>query len=504
MEPVLALRGVGKRFGATRALDGASLVVERGSIHGLIGQNGAGKSTIIKILAGLYQPDEGSITLAGEVLRHIAPRDIERRGVHIIHQDSLLPPTLTVAEALFLGHEPRSGPFLRSGAMRRRAEALINETFGLSIDGNALIGSLQAAQRQIVQITRALLHRPLVLVFDEPTAALVRREAARLFDIIRGLRDAGTSIIYISHYLEEVRALCDHITVLRNGRDVGSFPSRERSMGEIVSLMVNRDPGEMFPKRAGAPGETLLEVASLRRAGAFEDVSLRLRAGEIVGVTGLVGSGAKELLQCLFGLARPDGGQISVRGVPVALNSPGQAVRHGIGFVPEDRRRQGVAVDISVRENATLASLRRLTRFCLLDRSAERTTVRDLIARLSIKAPDAEALVRDLSGGNQQKLVLAKWLGAGSSIYLLDEPTVAVDVAAKVEIYRLLAELAGRGAGILLLSTDLAELLGLADRILVLHRGRIAADLRPQQTSSEALLAIASGAALPPDGMQAA
>lgn len=406
----------------------------------------------------------------------------------------MLPPGFTVAEALFFGREPRLGPLLAPRRMRREAEAMIAAQFGITIDGHALLGELSAAQRQIVQITRALLERPKALVFDEPTAALVRQEANRLFAIIRRLAADGTAIVYISHYLEEVRDLCDRVTVLRNGRDVATVDPRETPMAEMVGLMINRDITEMFPKQQVPLGAAALTVQSLSRAGVFEDVSFTLRAGEILGLAGLLGSGAKEVLQTLFGIGSVDSGRILVRDRPAALSSPGRAVAHRLGLVPEDRRHQGIAPEISVRENATLASLGSLTRFGLIDARQERRKVESLIERLGIKTPGPETQLRDLSGGNQQKVVLAKWLSAKSDVYILDEPTVAVDVAAKVEIYRLIGELAARGAAILILSSDLMELRGICDHILVMYRGRIVRRLSPDHATTDEILAAATGA----------
>ncbi len=493
------MRGLVKSFGATRALDGADLVVSRGSVHGLIGQNGAGKSTIVNILNGLVIPQKGTIAIDGEPVGAASPRAIERLGVTIIHQEPLLVPGFTVAEALFLGDEPRMarplGALVSWGSMRRQAEAAIARHFGLRLRGDEPVDTLGAAERQVVQITRALLRQPRVLVFDEPTACLVRSEADRLFAIIRQLRDAGTAVVYVSHYLEEVRDLCDVVTVLRNGRNVGTLDPRRSTVASMASLMVDRDIGEMYPQRTAKLGAPVLEVRSLGKDRAFADISFSLHVGEILGLTGLIGSGAKELVNCLFGLSAPDRGSILLRGEQVTLRTPGDAVRHGIGLVPEDRRRQGVALDASVAENTTLPSLSHLMRNFLIDRRAQRSAVARLIARLAIQTPGQDAPVAALSGGNQQKVALAKWLGAGATVFLLDEPTVAVDVAAKVEIYRLLAELAAEGAAVLLLSTDLAELQGLADRVLVMHRGRLVREVPGNEATADALLSAASGTA---------
>ncbi len=495
MAPALALAGIVKEFGGVRALDRANLSVARSSVHGLIGQNGAGKSTLIKILAGIHAPDSGTIAVEGETVAHLDPHLAERLGIRFIHQDRLLVPGFTVAEALFLGQEPARGPLLRLGRMRREASRLLRETFDVDLAPDRLVAGLSAAERQVVQITRALLGRPRILVFDEPTATLVRREVDRLFGIIRRLREQGITIVYISHHLREIAALCDQVTVLRNGADVGTVDARATPAATLVSMMVARDIGAMFPPRARVFGRPVLAVRGLARTGRFEGVSFEAAAGEIVGLTGLLGSGAKDVVQALFGLQRPQRGEIHRDGSRVSLGSPAAAVRHGIGLVPEDRRGHGVAPGMSVRENISLASLARHVRRGVLDRGAERRETDRLIGELAIKTPGREARLRELSGGNQQKVALAKWLSRQSSLYLLDEPTVGVDVAAKVEIYRLIADVAGRGAGVLALSSDLPELLGLCHRVLVMYRGRIVYQAEAAATDDDTLLLHATGAA---------
>lgn len=497
--PILRLRGIARRFGGALALDGADLTVERGSIHGLVGQNGAGKSTLIKILAGLVAPDAGQIEIDGVAQARLTPHLAERLGLHFIHQDRLLVPTFTVGEALFLGREPRLGrsPFLDRRALRVRADEILERYFGIRLPHDALISSLTTAEKQIVQITRALLDRPRVLVFDEPTAALVRREVDILFRLIRRLRDDGVTILYISHYLGEIEDICDTVTVLRNGSAAARLPVAKTSAAEIARAMVARDVGDLYPRRQAAIGGAVLEVEGLGRAGRYRDVNLTLHRGEILGLTGLLGSGAKDLVRSLFGLERPDAGAIRIDGRPAALTSVAAATAAGVALLPEDRRRHGVALDLTLRENISLASLPRLTRAGLVRHRREAAEAGALIHRLQIKAPSAEAPVRALSGGNQQKVALAKWLSRHSEIYLLDEPTVGVDIAAKVEIYTLIGELAGRGAGVLLLSSDLPELIGLADRILVMFRGRITGSFRPAETTADALLAEAGGSTSP-------
>jgi ribose transport system ATP-binding protein len=493
----VSLRGISKSFGGVQALAEANLDVARGTIHGLVGQNGAGKSTLIKVLAGLVAPDAGTISLFGEKRDHLAPHGVEALGVHFIHQDRLLPPSLTVGEALLLGREVTLGrflPILNRRAMQRRAAEILRAYFDVELPAGALIGELTTAQKQLVQITRALLSNPRIIVFDEPTAALVRREADILFALIRRLRDGGITIIYISHYLAEIEALCDRVTVLRNGRDVATVDPRDTPAAGIARLMVERDIASMFPKRRAPIGLPALTVSALSRRGAFEDVSFTLKRGEILGLTGLVGSGAKEVVRTLFGLSRPDAGEIRLDGDSgIRLHSPNDAVSRAIALVPEDRRGDGVALGLSVAENITLASLGRISRFGFIRRREETGRVAHFIEALSVRAAGPAAPVRTLSGGNQQKVSVAKWLSRDSAVYILDEPTVGVDVGSKVEIYELIGSLAERGAAILLLSTDLPELLGIADRILVFYRGRIVREVTPSSSTEADLLAEITG-----------
>ena len=484
-----------KRFDGALALSHASLRVRRGTVHGLVGQNGAGKSTLIKLLAGLHQPDEGRIEIDGQAYDRLTPHRVEELGIHFIHQDRLLVPTFTVGEALFLGREPRIAgtPFLDRRLMQRRASEILDDYFGVKLPNSALISELSTAEKQIVQITRALLDHPKVLVFDEPTAALVRREADILFRLIRRLRDEGVTIIYISHYLNEIEELCDTVTVLRNGEDVATLPLGETSAAAIARLMVARDIADMFPKRSVTLGKDILSLDHLSSHGKYQDISLTLRRGEVLGLTGLLGSGAKDLIRTLFGLETATSGQIEIDGKPARSANPAQAVDLHLALVPEDRRGNGVALDLSVTENITLSSLKRFTRLGFLDFESERREADDLIRRLEVKTSGRNALVRTLSGGNQQKVAIAKWLSRHSEIYLLDEPTVGVDIGSKVEIYNLIGDLAARGAGIIVLSSDLPELIGITDRILVLFRGSIISEFISSQTSPDDVLAASTG-----------
>ncbi len=488
-ETALAMRGLVKAFGATRALDGATLSVEAGTVHGLVGQNGAGKSTLIKVLAGLVAPDAGAVELFGAPLADITPARAASAGIAFIHQERLLVPSATAGEALFLGREATASRFgVRRGRFDALAQAALKQFFGLSLPRGALIRDLTTAQQQIVQITRALLAEPRLVVFDEPTAALTRVEVENLFRAIAQLRAAGLTVLYISHYLSEIERICDAVTVLRNGRDVARLDPRATSIAAITRLMVGRDVKDLFPKPAIALGGPVLTVRGLSRPGAFADVSFALRRGEVLGLTGLVDSGAKDLVQTLFGLAPAGAGEVEVDGRVRRFPSPAAAVRRGLALVPEDRRGRGVDPDMSVRENVTLASLGRFSRWGWLKRGAERREAARLVADLGVRAAGPEAAVRTLSGGNQQKVALAKWLSRSSTVYVLDEPTVGVDVAAKVDIYRLIGRLAERGAAVLVLSTDLDELLGVCDRVLVMFRGRIVSEHRAAETGPDRLL----------------
>ncbi|WP_321783919.1 sugar ABC transporter ATP-binding protein [Paraburkholderia sp. J94] len=509
--PALELRGLVKQYGGVQALRGASLSAARGTVHGLIGQNGAGKSTLIKILAGLERADAGEIHVDGVKLDGGAPGEIA-----FIHQERLLSPTFTVAEALALGDEatvPRGAlpgfrglgglRALRSllpldlRRMRRRASDALAAHFDIALPPDKLIGELSVAEQQIVQITRALMRAPRILVFDEPTAALVSREVERLLQIIDRLRARGLTILYVSHYLNEIASLCDRVTVLRDGVDVAQVEARTTPVETLVEAMIGTPPAARARRAPNTSPETqgaVLEARNLHAPGRFGPLSFTLRRGEVLGVTGLVGSGGKPLVRSLFGLERGVLGELRVHGKTVRLRRPADAVRRGIAFVPEDRRRQGVATALPVRENLSLASLARFSRFGLVDTRRETAAARALIDTLGVRTPGPHAPVRHLSGGNQQKVALGKWLGRaqGGGIYILDEPTVGVDVGAKADIYRLIDRLVAQGASVLIFSSDLHELLDVTDRVLVLARGAIVQDVASHDASTQDLLAWAT------------
>jgi ribose transport system ATP-binding protein len=489
----LSVTGLVKDFGGIRALNGVNLEVTPRSVHGLVGQNGAGKSTLIKILAGIYHPDAGTIRINDETHSRLDPPLAEKLGIQFIHQERLLVPTLTVAESLYLGAEPRVGSWINRRSMNQQAVTALHDYFGLAISPNKLVRELSAAQQQTIQITRALLRKASILVLDEPTATLVKREVDLLFQTLERLRENGLTVIYISHYLNEIEKLCDRVTVLRNGIDVATVEPRRTSMSAIVSLMIDRNIDDLFQKRPVTPGEPVLEVRRLSHRRAFADVSFTVRRGEILGITGLIGSGAKEIVHSLFGIERISQGHVWVNGHETSLSTPGQAVRRQFAYVPEHRREHGVALGFSVRENMTLASLREHSRAGILMERSERSKVAELIGKLSLLTPNQDTPVRQLSGGNQQKVVLGKWLSRESALYILDEPTVGVDIGAKTEIYRIVGDLARQGSAILILSSDLLELLGLTDRILVFFRGKVVRELDTATADSDTLLSAVTG-----------
>lgn len=485
--PLLEMRSVSKRFPGVQALAGVDLSVARGEVHALVGENGAGKSTLIKILAGLQGMDSGSILFDGRPARLHSPLDSLRAGLAVIHQDFELAPNLTVEENLLLGKEPSRAGFLRRRLMAGLAAEQLKAA-GLRLDANALVGGLTVAQRQRVAIAKALSSRARLLVMDEPTSALAPDEIARLLELIGDLRRGGTSVLYISHRLGEVFAIADAVTVLRDGRRVATRSIAETTPGEIVSLMVGRPLRDRAARAAPDPGETLLTVRRLGRRGAFSDVSFDLHAGEILGVYGLKGAGRSELARVIFGLDRRDGGLVFIAGAEARFRSAREAVARGIGFVPEDRKAQGIFPNLNVKENASIVGLDDLSRRSFIDKGKEDRLVAGYLERLRIRASGPAQPILDLSGGNQQKVMLARWLAVRPRVLILDEPTAGIDVGAKAEIYALMDELAGRGLGLIVISSDLPEVLAVSDRILVMHEGRVVARLAAEEAGEELIM----------------
>ena len=522
MAVVLKAIGITKTFGGVQALKGVAFELRAGEVHGLIGENGAGKSTLVKIITGAEQPDEGRLEINGQIIVANDPVAARALGVAAIYQQPALFPDLSVAENIAFGLEAPTKPPGRRGqspfllrrlhkngdsprrfggawrwikwnARRRRAVELLGR-IGARIHPDADVRSLTMPEQQLVEIARALGASARILIMDEPTASLSEREVEHLFGVIRQLRSQGVGIVYVSHRIEELLQIADRVTALRDGTLVGTRAMGEVNRGDLIRMMVGRELSAVFPKIEVAPGENLLEARHVScRAGRVRDVSFAVRAGEIFGLAGLVGAGRTELARVLFGLTPADGGQILLAGRAVTIRSPAQAVELGIAYVPEDRRRHGVILEMAVAANATLAILRRISSFGWLDSGRERSLAESLVDRLGIKTASVESPVGNLSGGNQQKVALARWLAAKPRVLILDEPTQGIDVGAKAEIHRLMGELARQGMAIIMISSEMPEILGISDRIGVMCGGRLLASLNRGDATQEKLLSLALG-----------
>jgi ribose transport system ATP-binding protein len=513
MTALFALRGATKRYPGVCALDGVDFVVAAGEVHGLVGENGAGKSTLLKLLAGVVQPDAGTLEWRGEVRRWRGPADALAAGIRLIHQELNLVPMLTVAENLFLGREPRRFGFVRRRQCSDEAAQLLGG-LGVSpaIDVHARVADLTVGQQQMVEIAKALGAQAQLIAMDEPTSALTVHEAERLMELIDRLKQGGVGIIYVSHRLDEIARLCDRVTVLRDGHSVAIRAQKELSSDELTRLMVGRAPpppsarppvhgdrpaksakraGEEVPSRGEA--EVALRVDGLERRGAFAPISFDVRRGEILGIAGLMGAGRSELLRAIFGADRATGGRVLVDGEPLPLGRPAQAIARGLVLLPEDRKREGLLLDLSVRENLSLPSLDRLARAGWVRRAAERAAADRWISELAVRTPSREQIVGNLSGGNQQKIVLGKWLQTQPRVLLLDEPTRGIDVGGKAEIHALIRRLADEGMALVVVSSELPELLALSDRIAALHEGRLTGVLTRAAAGEEALLRLMMG-----------
>jgi ribose transport system ATP-binding protein len=490
-EVIIELQGTTKRFPGVLALDRVDLAVRRGEVHVLVGQNGAGKSTLVKLLCGLYAPDEGRILLEG---RPYAPRSTLtaiRAGIRVVYQEFNLLPYLSVAENVFFQHLPRRAGLVDFGRLHADAEVMLREV-GLDISPRTRVETLGVAQMQLLEIAKALSTRSKVLILDEPTATLSPPEIHRLFEIIARLKARGVTILYISHRLQEVFEVGDRITVLRNGRKVDTLASREANIAQIVRLMVGKAMGAEYPFHPEVKlGAEIMRVEDLRPRGAEHAVSFAVRRGELVGVAGLVGSGRTEAVRALFGADPKASGRVYRDGREVSIRRPRDAVRHGICLLTEDRKAQGLILDMPCTANVTITDLARVSRAGLLSGAAERGATQELVTELDIKTPSLDQLVANLSGGNQQKVVIAKWLFRRAEVLVCDEPTRGIDVGARFEIYELLWRLAAGGKGIVIVSSDLPELMGICHRVLVFSNGRITGDVPRAEFSQERILACA-------------
>ncbi|HET7095563.1 MAG TPA: sugar ABC transporter ATP-binding protein, partial [Thermomicrobiales bacterium] len=491
--PTLRLAGIGKSFPGVRALEDVSLSVRPGEVHALIGENGAGKSTLMKILYGIHQPDAGTIEIDGEPVAIHSPPDAQRLGISMVQQEISLVPALDVARNIYLGREPSLGAGLIDWPRLYRDARALLARLHVRLDVRMPARRLSTAQKQMVEIARALSWKPRLLILDEPTSSLTQAEIGELFRILRALKADGVSILYISHRLDELGEIADRVSVLRDGRHIATRDAVATRIPELIRMMVGRDIDQQFPKAALEPGPEVLRVEGLTRHGAFEDVSFSVRAGEIVGMAGLVGAGRSETARVIFGADRRDAGQIFVDGRPAAIDSPADAIAAGVALLPEDRKLQGLVLVLPVRQNMSLATLGRFSRLGVIRQRAREALARRFVHDLRIRTPSTGFRARNLSGGNQQKVVLAKWLASEPKVLIFDEPTRGIDVGAKVEVYGLMNQLAQRGAGILLISSELPEVLGMSDRVLVMREGRLAADLPRAAATPERVIALASG-----------
>ena len=493
--PILELRDATKSYGAARALRDGNLSLRPGEVRALMGENGAGKSTLVKVLGGVVRRDSGDMLVDGESVDFHSPHDARDAGLAVIYQEPTLFPDLSVEENVVMGYHPLGAlKRIDRGSMRERVQSLLDR-LGVRLDAERPVRGLSIADQQIVEIAKALSFDARVRIMDEPTAALSGPEVERLFSVVRTLREQGAAVLFISHRLDEVFTICDTATVMRDGAVVHDAPIAQMTPDDMVRRMVGRELNTLFPKQDARTGEVVLEVHRLTREGVFFDVSFEVRAGEIVALAGLVGAGRSEVARGIFGIDRVDAGHVEVAGRRLPAGKPAEAMRAGIGFVPEDRRQQGLVMDLSIARNVALTRLRALARSGLIRGGAEKQLAREWGSRLQLRFHRLEDDVGTLSGGNQQKVVLAKWLATGPKVLIVDEPTRGIDVGTKAEVHRLMSELAGDGLAVLMISSELPEVLGMADRVLVMHEGRLTGELSRAQADEESVIRLATGTA---------
>jgi ABC-type sugar transport system ATPase subunit len=488
---LLEMKGIGKTFPGVKALEGMNLTIREGQVHALLGENGAGKSTLIKILSGAYTKDEGEIFFEGQPVDIRGPQDAQALGISTIYQEFNLARDLTVAENIFLGHLPTKGFSVDWARVKERSREIL-DTLGVSFSVDALTSSLSVAEQQLVEIAKSLNRKTRILIMDEPSAVLGEKDLEKLFQVVRSLQAQGIGIVYISHRLKEIFELADQVTVLKDGRYIDTKNVSEVTMDDLVKLMIGRDLKDVYPKRNPTPGEVLLEVKNVSRTKLVHDVSFKLHAGEIVGFAGITGSGRTELVRTIFG-ADPYTGEMRIAGEPYKARSPAEAIRRGVALVTEDRKAQGLFLKLNVTFNTTISGLKYLCRFGILQLPKELALVKKMIQELSIKTPGPNFIVVNMSGGNQQKVVLARWLSIGTRIFIMDEPTRGIDVGSKSEIYQIMDDLTKKGVGVIMISSELPEVLGMSDRIMVMRQGTIVKELSRAEASEEAIMKYAVG-----------
>jgi ribose transport system ATP-binding protein len=502
-QPLLEMRHITKRFPGVLALSEVDFTVRQGEVVALVGENGAGKSTLMKILSGVYQYDSGEIFFKGKPAHFTTTRQAQDAGIATIYQELNQVPQLSVTENIFLGSELTRGPVLDWSAMHRQARELLARLH-LDIDPRITLGTLGVAQQQMVEVAKSLHYRADLIIMDEPTSALSIREIHDLFDIIRQLKSQGVSIIYISHHLDETFEVTDRITVLRDGRHIATGPTRDLDVDKLIRLMVGRDLSEQFPKEQFSRGEEILRVEGLTQGARLKDISFSAYAGEVLGIAGLVGSGRTELVRAVFGADPIDSGKFFVRGQPATIKKPLDAIQHGLALLTEDRKQQGLFLQLTVRENITISILRRLTRTFMTNRAKEKDLTQYYIDSMAIKASSQDQLAINLSGGTQQKVVLSKWMATEPKVLIFDEPTRGIDVGAKVEIYKMMNQLAQRGAAILMVSSELPEILGMSDRVMVIGNGRVTGFLDRSEATEEKIMEYATSGSDKPINNQSA
>ena len=489
----IEMRGIDKSFGSNQVLKQAGFTLESGEVHALMGENGAGKSTLMKILTGVYTKDAGTVLVDGKEVNYKNPQEAEKAGIVFIYQELNVMFDLTVEENLFMGKEIH-GKFgiCDKKAMQKKAQEALN-ILGVNISPKTVMAELSVGQQQMVEICKALMADAKVIIMDEPTAALTQSETVALFKVIESLRKKGVSMVYISHRMEEIFELCDRITVLRDGSYIGVKNIPETNMNEIVKMMIGREIGERYPSRNVKIGKEVLKVKELTRKGTFHDVNFSVRAGEVLGVSGLMGSGRTEIMQAIFGNLSYESGTIEIDGKEVKISNPRQAMEHGIGFITEDRKTEGLMLDKSIRENISLCNLRRISKSSVISREAEKNMVAEAIKDLHIKCFGSYHECNNLSGGNQQKVVLAKWILTNPKILILDEPTRGVDIGAKKEIYSIINKLAAQGVAIIMVSSELPEVLGMSDNIMVVREGEVRGIISYEEANQERVMTLATG-----------
>ena len=488
---LLEMKGIGKSFPGVKALQGVSLTVREGQVHALLGENGAGKSTLIKILSGAYTKDEGQIFFEGQPVDIRGPQDAQALGISTIYQEFNLAKDLSIAENIFLGHLPAKGLTVDWAKIKAGSREILDR-LGVELSVDTIVATLSVAEQQLVEIAKSLNRKTRILIMDEPSAVLGEKDLEKLFEVVRSLQAQGIGIIYISHRLKEIFELADEVTVLKDGRYIDTKQVSEVTMDDLVKLMIGRDLKDVYPKRTPAPGEVLLEVKNLSRTKLVHDISFKLHAGEIVGFSGITGSGRTELMRAIFG-ADPYTGEMTVSGKPYKPHSPMEAISRGMALVTEDRKAQGLFLKLNVAVNTTISGLKQLTRFGMLQLPRELALVKKMIQDLSIKTPGPNFIVVNMSGGNQQKVVLARWLSIGTRIFIMDEPTRGIDVGSKSEIYQIMDELTKKGVGVIMISSELPEILGMSDRIMVMRQGTIVKELSRAEASEEAIMKYAVG-----------